>query len=220
MDMCDGVVDREGEGRAHEQQSPRELPGTNGEEQGMASQSTDNPNDVIANSRPPVSLVSEPLTQGIPNESEENTPGRTELQHTTATTADDLMSSPTQTQGTDEAHSSQREETNTSIDAESGNAIVSNNGQRTTPPSTSGEAPQADGNNSTFEHRSGDQPDASVPCAQDNNLTGGDNHSACETPNSIHPTHGGTSGRKQQLATRTIRRTTAGRRPTRRNPDS
>ena len=129
---------------------------------------------MIANSRPPDSL----LTQGSPNQSDEITTGRTEPQHTTVTNND------AQTQGTDEANSSLREGTRTSLDAESRDAIVPNNGR--TP--NSGKVPQADENNSTFEHRLGHQPYASVPCAQDNNFTGEDNHSACEIPNNIHPT--------------------------------
>ena len=193
IDMCDGeqtqinptidenadsssegtamAADREGE---HEEQSPRELSGTNGGEQGIASQSIDNPNEVTANSRPPDSL----LTQGSPNQSDEITTGRTEPQHTTVTNND------AQTQGTNEASSSLRGGTSTSFDAESRDAIVPNNGRTL----TSGEVPQADENNSTFEHRLGHRPDASVPCALDNIPAGGDNRSACGTPNNIHPT--------------------------------
>ena len=95
----------------------------------IASQSADNPSDEIANSRPPDNVVSEALTQGSPKQSDEITAGRAELQHTTATTTDELMSSPTQrepTPGTDEANSSQRVENNTSVDVQSRGAVVPN----------------------------------------------------------------------------------------------
>ena len=169
IDMCDGEqaqtnADTASEGTAmaadreeeHDQQIPREPSGINGEERGTASQSPDNSNDVIANSRLPDSL----LTQESPHQSVEITAGP-------------------QTQGTDEASSSLHEGTRTSVDAECRDAIAPSDGR--TP--NSGEVPQADENNSTFEHRLGHRTDDSVPCEQDNNFTGEGNHSACEIPN-------------------------------------